>query len=90
MYYRNAGAGIIVYDITDMVRACYLLVAAIATTLEYCTVSLLPQKTFKEVPYWLDRMRSCAVKNCVVFIVGNKCDADPAKRQVGPRRRCQA
>lgn len=57
MYYRNAAAGIIVYDVTDL-------------------------RSFNEVPYWLDRLRTCAVKNCVITVVGNKCDVDASKRQV--------
>ena len=48
----------------------------------FFVVYCLAQRSFQEVPYWLERLRACALHDCAVFVVGNKCDVDAATWQV--------
>ena len=47
------------------------------------TYDLSDEKSFKEVQYWIDELKSKSdQENLTIALVGNKCDLEPAKRRV--------
>lgn len=68
MYYRNAAAAIVVYDITNQVSEYSLL--PVHPSLYYF------QATFEVLRDWIRELQKLGPSNIVLAIAGNKCDLE--------------
>ena len=68
MYYRNAAAAIVVYDITNQVGENSLL--PVHPRLHYF------QATFEVLRDWIRELQKLGPSNIVLAIAGNKCDLE--------------
>lgn len=81
MYYRNANCAVVVYDITQTVRACFLLVLV-------TTGLTLIQSSLDKAKAWVKELQRQANENIVIALAGNKLDlatespTQPSKRAI--------
>ena len=87
LYYRDASAAIVVYDITNQVCVPKNMVGR--STMELVGLIKLSssQGSFYALQDWIKEIKRYGPPECVVAIAGNKCDLED-QREVNQKRKC--
>jgi hypothetical protein len=87
MYYRNATAAVVVYDITREVGVNLRCPPAPAALFPSCVTTVTPlseyhQSTFQTLQKWVQELHSMGPSNIIIAVAGNKSGASLSRASV--------